>query len=174
MPNYRRAHVKGGTYFLTINALERHDNDIFTRHIDLLRHAVRLVKTRYPFIIHAWVVLPEHMHCVIELPVGDDNFSTRVRLIKLIFSKSLPKIERRSEVRERRAERGIWQRRFYEHCIQSDLDFERCVNYVHFNPVKHGWVSSVKDWTFSTFHRDVALGVLPLDWAGDGSSLELD
>jgi putative transposase len=174
MPNYRRSKVAGATYFLTINALERYDNDVLVRHIEALRQAVRFVKAKYPFVIHAWVVLPEHMHCVIELPAGDDDFSTRVRLIKLIFAKSVPKNERLSKVREKRNERGVWQRRFWEHLIRDDFDFEKHVNYVHFNPVKHAWVACVKDWPYSTFHRYVAQGVLPIDWAGGNGGLELD
>ena len=174
MSNYRRSKVGGATYFLTINALERHHNDVLVRHIEALREAVRVVKAKYPFIIHAWVVLPEHMHCVIELPVGDCDFSTRVRLIKLIFSKSLPKVEKLSTSRQNRHERGIWQRRFWEHLIRDERDFERHVDYVHFNPVKHGWVACVKDWPYSTFHRFVAQGILPCDWAGDDVGLALD
>ena len=163
---YRRMFRPAGTYFFTLNLLERNGNDLLIRHIDVLREAVRVVRSRHPFVIHAWVVLPEHMHCVIELPAGDNDFSTRVRLIKLIFAKSVPKNERLSKVREWRNERGIWQRRFWEHLIRDERDFEQHVNYVHFNPVKHGWAACVKDWPYSTFHRYVAQGVLPMDWAG--------
>ena len=166
MPNYRRTYQPGGTYFFTVNLLQRNDNDLLVRHIGALRHAVKSVKARHPFHIHAWVVLPEHLHCVIELPPGDSDFSTRWRLMKIVFSKSLPKTERRSRVRLKRGERGIWQRRFWEHLITNEVDYLAHMDYVHINPVKHGLVSRVVDWPFSTFHRLVKQGVYPNDWAG--------
>ena len=171
MSNYRRAWRKGGTYFFTVNLLERYQNDLLIRHIDTLRQVVKEIRLKHPFTVHAWVVLPEHMHCVIELPEGDDNFSVRWRLIKIGFSKALPKTERISVVRQKRGERGIWQRRFWEHLIRDERDFVAHVDYVHFNPVKHGWVRRVKDWEYSTFHRYVDQGVLPLDWAGGDANL---
>jgi putative transposase len=109
MPNYRRAWQPGGTYFFTVNLLERGNNDLLIRHIGLLREAVRTVKQRHPFDIHSWVVLPDHMHCMIKLPKNDDNFPLRWRLTKMGFSKTLPKQEYLSAVRKRRGERGIWQ-----------------------------------------------------------------
>ncbi len=166
MPNYRRAWHPGGTYFFTVNLLERSGNDLLTRHIAELREAVRVVRRDFPFEIHAWVVLPDHLHCVIELPEGDCDFALRWRLIKIRFSKSLPKTELRSETRVRRGERGIWQRRFWEHLIRDDQDFAAHMDYVHINPLKHGLVTRVADWPFSTFHPLVEEGVYPLDWAG--------
>ena len=166
MPNYRRAWHPGGTYFFTVNLLERKGNDLLVCHIETLREIVRSVQQRHPFKIHAWVVLPEHMHCVIELPVGDVDFPVRWRLIKMEFSKSLPRGERLSAARERRGERGIWQRRYWEHLIKNEADFQAHMDYVHVNPVKHGLVSRVSDWPFSTFHKLVERGVYPADWAG--------
>lgn len=163
---YRRLWHAGGTYFFTVNLLQRRNNDLLVRHIDVLRASVAKVKERHPFIIHAWVVLPDHFHCVIELPEGDADFATRLRLIKVGFSKSLPKTEFRSEVRNARGERGIWQRRFWEHLIKSDVDFQAHMDYVHINPVKHGLVKQVKDWPYSTFHALVEQGVYPENWAG--------
>ena len=110
MPDYRRAWCAGGTYFFTVNLLQRHHNDLLIRHIGLLRDVVRSVRSRHPFQIHGFVVLPEHLHCVIELPQGDANFATRWRLIKTAFSKALPSTERLSAVRAAHGERGIWQR----------------------------------------------------------------
>lgn len=115
MPDYRRAWHPGGTYFFTVSLLQRQGNDLLIRHIEALRAMVDLVRRRHAFRIHAWVVLPEHLHCVIELPPGDRDFATRWRLIKAGFSKSLPRTERLSAVRSRRGERGIWQRRYWEH-----------------------------------------------------------
>lgn len=171
---YRRMFRPAGTYFFTLNLLERRGNDLLIRHIDVLREAVRVVRSRHPFVIHAWVVLPEHTHFVIELPDGDYDYSLRIRLIKAYFSRHLPKDEVRNLARQKRNERGIWQRRFWEHLIRDERDFEQHVNYVHFNPVKHGWAACVKDWPYSTFHRYVAQGVLPEDWAGGEVGLELD
>jgi REP element-mobilizing transposase RayT len=108
MPDYRRYRVQGGTYFFTVNLLERHANDLMVRHIDSLRSVVRETRKRWPFHIDAWAVLPEHLHCVWTLSVGDDDNANR-RVIKQGFFKSLPITERRSAVRVARGERGIWQ-----------------------------------------------------------------
>lgn len=166
MPDYRRAWQPGGTWFFTVNLLERRGNDMLVRHIDSLRHVVIAVLRRHPFTIHGWVVLPDHLHCVIELPADDTDFPTRWRLIKTGFSKALPRVERLSEVRARRGERGIWQRRYWEHRIRDEADFRSHMDYVHINPVKHGLVARVVDWPFSTFHRLVKRGVYPSNWAG--------
>lgn len=169
--DYRRAWHPGGSWFFTVNLLHRRNNTLLVEHIDCLRNAVRVVKNRHPFTIHAWVVLPEHLHCILALPADDTQFALRWRLIKLLFSRSLPRTEFRSVVRQRRGERGIWQRRFWEHRIRDAEDFAAHMNYVHFNPVKHGLVQRVADWPFSTFHRLVEQGIYPIDWAG--GSMEL-
>ena len=111
MPDYRRYRVPGGTYFLTINLLDRR-LDLLTRHIEALREAVRRTRVKRPFHIDAWVVLPEHLHCVITLPPGDDDFSNRIKAIKIRFVQAVEPDERRSPVRAAKGERGIWQRRF--------------------------------------------------------------
>ncbi|GLR11927.1 transposase [Chitinimonas prasina] len=164
--DYRRAWCPGGTYFFTVNLLQRHNNDLLVRHVAALRAAVAHVRASHPFIIHGWVVLPDHLHCVIELPHGDADFSLRWRLIKGHFSKQIPKLEIRSTTRMQRGERGIWQRRYWEHLIRDETDYRSHMDYVHINPVKHGLVQSVSDWPYSTFHRLVARGVYPADWAG--------
>lgn len=165
MPNYVRYRIKGGCYFFTVNLLER-NNTLLVDQIELLRESVLLCKQKQPFHIDAWVVLPEHMHCIWTLPEGDDDFSARWKMIKTRFSKGLPKIERRSNVRIKRGERGIWQRRFWEHAIRDDEDYANHFHYLHFNPVKHGWVKTVIDWPFSSFHRYLKQGVYSADWAG--------
>jgi putative transposase len=171
MPNYRRAWMKVGTYFFTVNMLKRHNNDLLVRHIDLLREVVRgvanEVRANHPFIIHGWVVLPDHLHYVIELPQGDDNFAIRWKLIKSNFSRRIEKTEWLSDVRKQRGERGIWQRRFWEHLIRDERDFQAHMDYVHINPVKHGLVSRVQDWPYSTFHLLAKDGTYPVDWGGD-------
>ena len=166
MPNYRRAWCPGGTYFFTVTLLQRQATDLLTRRIDLLRQVVRQVKGERPFVIHAWVVLLDHLHCILELPEGDADFATRWRLIKMNFSKALPLSEPRDSVRKRRGERGIWQRRYWEHLIRDEDDLRAHMDYVHINPLRHGLVSRVADWPHSTFHRLVAAGVYPADWAG--------
>ncbi len=173
MPDYRRAWHPGGTYFFTVNLLQRQGNDLLTRHIELLRAAVISVRQRHPFKIHGWVVLPEHLHCVIELPPENADYATRWRLIKMKFSKALPRTERLSTVRSRRGERGIWQRRYWEHLIRNERDYRAHMDYVHINPVKHGLVNRVADWPHSTFHRLVGEGIYPANWAG-GNEDELE
>jgi len=167
MPDYRRFRIPGGCYFFTVNLLDR-KSSLLAERVDLLRKSVRIVKQRYPFHIDAWVVLPEHMHCIWTLPPNDDNFSGRWREIKKAFSRALPNNETRSTVRVRRNERGIWQRRFWEHAIRDERDYAAHMDYVHFNPVKHGWVKQASDWPYSSFHQWVRKKVYPQDWAGEG------
>lgn len=162
--DYRRVRINGGTYFFTVTLLERRGNDLLTRHIEELRQAVRQVKKQYPFKIHAWVVLPDHLHCLLELPAGDSDYALRWRLIKTLFSRSIPRCEFRTETRLRRRERGIWQRRIWEHCVRDQRDFDQHFNYIHYNPVKHGCVSRVADWPYSTFHHFVTRGVYDEHW----------
>ncbi len=113
-----------------------------------------------------WSCLNTSIDCVLELPLGDADYATCIRLIKLVFSKALPKTERMSAVRVRRGERGIWQRRYWEHLIRDEADYRAHLDYIHYNPVKHGWAKQVKDWPYSTFHRWVGQGVYPLGWGG--------
>ena len=167
MPDYHRNRVPGGTYFFTVNLLERNSR-LLTDRIEALREAVRKVRRARPFHIDGWVVLPEHIHCIWTLPEGDSDYSGRWRAIKIAFAKSVPKTERRSAVRRAKGERGIWQRRFWEHTIRDERDYASHMDYVHFNPVKHAHVERVRDWPYSSFHRLVEAGVYPLDWAGDG------
>jgi len=169
MTDYRRNRVPGGTYFFTVN-LEDRRSDLLIRHIDRLREAVRRARARAPFYIDAWVVLPEHMHCLWTLPEGDADFSTRWQAIKGSFSRRIPLGERRSESRVGKAERGIWQRRFWEHTIRDDGDYALHMDYIHFNPVKHGLVADAADWPYSSFHRCVANGLYPVGW--DGATTE--
>ncbi|WP_018995203.1 transposase [Thioalkalivibrio sp. ALJ2] len=166
MTDYRRVYVPGGTYFFTVNAAWRRNTTLLTDHIDALRDAFREVRRRHPVVIDAMVVLPEHLHCIWRLPEGDTDFSRRWRLIKARFSRSIAPIETRTYSRARRGERGIWQRRFWERCIRDERDWARHVDYIHYNPVRHGWVRAVADWPYSSFHRFVRAGVYPADWGG--------
>ena len=162
---YRRNYVKGGTYFFTVNLLDR-NKSLLVEHIDLLRESIRFVKSQRPFYIDAWVVLPDHLHAVLTLPDDDVDYSSHWREIKKRFSKSLPKTEFLTQTRKRKNERGIWQRRFWEHTIRDDNDYWHHVNYVHFNPLKHGLVSQVADWPYSSFHRAVKQGIYANNWCG--------
>lgn len=166
MTGYRRNFIAGGAFFFTVNLAERR-LALLTTHIDKLRAAFREIRARHPFTIEAIVVLPDHLHAVWRLPEGDADFATRWRLIKSAFSRSIAVGERISASRAAKGERGIWQRRYWEHMIRDEDDFARHVDYIHINPVKHGLVTRVRDWPHSSFHRMVKDGVYPEDWAGD-------
>jgi putative transposase len=166
MPNYRRAFVPGGCWFFTVNLLD-HRGSLLSDHVEALRDAMRTTRRAYPFRIDAIVVLPDHLHAVWTLPPDDADFSVRWRLIKARFARAIPPGERLSSVRQRRNERGIWQRRYWEHLIRDDTDYARHVEYCYINPVKHGLVRRVRDWPHSSFHRDVRAGLFPIDWAGE-------
>jgi putative transposase len=140
---------------------------LLTDHISLLRDSVWRVKRLYPFHIDVRVVLPDHLHCVLTLPPDTDDFPVRWRLIKLLFSKGLPRTERLSATRRKRAERGIWQRRYWEHTITKELDYAKHIDYIHVNPLKHGYVNRVQDWPYSTFHHYVRDGILVGDYFSD-------
>lgn len=173
MPNFRRWRVPGGSYFFTVNLLNRSQR-LLVEHIDILRAAFREVRAAHPFTIDAIVILPDHLHAVWTLPPGDEEFSMRWRQIKSAFSRALPKTESRSRSRTRRNERGIWQRRFYEHVIRDDDDYGAHVDYAHFNPVKHGLVERPIDWPYSSLHRYMREGILPPNWGTDGNIVDLD
>jgi putative transposase len=166
MTNYRRNFVSGGSYFFTLNLDDRRLT-LLTDHVDVLRRAFRETRARHLFAIEAIVVLPEHLHAIWTLPEGDSDYATRWRLIKSAFSRALPPGESVSASRAERAERGIWQRRYWERTLRDESDYARHIDYIHFNPVKHRHVARVKDWPYSSFHRMVRLGVYPEDWSGD-------
>lgn len=165
MPNYRRNYLPGGTFFFTLTLQDR-NSDLLVKHIQLLRTVVGRVKRERAFHIDAWVALPDHLHAIWTLLENDSDYSGRWRVIKKTFSKSLPYRKPANPVQKRRGERGIWQLRFWEHTIRDELDYEAHVNYVHFNPVKHGWVKQVRDCPYSSFHRYVQRSVYPVDWGG--------
>ena len=153
MSNYHRMWVPGGTYFFAINLLERNKNDLLVRHIRLLRESVAKEKQRRPFKVIAWVILPEHMHWLWKLPEHDCDFATRWRRIKTDFSLAIPKVESLSAVHIKRGERGIWQRRYWEYQIRDEKDLFAHIEYIHTNPVKHGYVEDASDWPHSSVHH---------------------
>jgi putative transposase len=163
MTNYRRNFIARGSFFFTVNLAERRLR-LLTQHIDELCTAFRETRRHHPFAIDAMVVLPDHLHTIWTLPEGDADFATRWRLIKSAFSRSMATGERISDSRAAKGERGIWQRRYWEHTIRDEKDFARHMDYIHINPVKHGLVAQVGDWPYSSFHRMVKLGIYPEDW----------
>ena len=175
MPRYIRSKTPGATWFFTVNLLQRRGNGLLVRHIGLLRQCVAQERARRPFAILAWVVLPEHMHWLWRLPKDDADFSTRWRRIKTDFSKSLPATELRSAVRQQAGERGIWQRRFWQHQIRDEADLARHMDYIHYNPVKHGWAKTPLEWPHSSFERHVRKGTYAADWAaGEAVTVRFD
>ena len=140
--------------------------------IDALRNAFSATRDERPFTIDAIVILPEHLHAIMTLPDGDGDFSGRWRRIKGQFTRQLIAAGVSVE-RNARGEYALWQSRFWEHTIRDDGDLTRHIDYIHYNPVKHGHVSRVKDWPLSSFHRYVRDGLLPPDWAGDASQMRV-
>ena len=167
MVRYRRNIVPGGTFFFTVTLADRRSS-VLVEHISALRSAFRIAGNERPFSIDAIVILPDHLHAIMTLPPDDANFSGRWRRIKGHFSTQL--IAAGVALRRHpNGELSLWQRRFWEHTIRDDGDFARHVDYIHFNPIKHGLVSRVRDWPHSSFHAYVRQGLLPEDWAGDVS-----
>ncbi len=169
---YRRAKTPGGTYFFTVVTYQRRKILCEPDNIALLREIFRSVMTNHPFSIDAIVILPEHLHCIWTLPENDCGFSTRWRLIKSEFSRRChPKYQQQpSASRQRKQEQAIWQRRFWEHLIRDERDFTQHVEYIHYNPVKHGLVRQPLDWEYSSFHRYVRQGLVDVNW-GEGEEI---
>ena len=167
MTEYRRIYTPGVAWFFTVNLAQRKGNYLLISQIDELRNAFRYIKKNYPYCMDAAVVLPDHLHCIWTLPVGDSNYSTRWNLLKGHFSRAVHRGERISISRQKRRERGVWQRRFWEHKIRDQEDFNCHVDYIHWNPVKHGWVKQVVDWPYSSFHGYVARGIYSENWCSD-------
>ncbi len=165
MTAYRRARIAGATYFFTVHCAERRGNRLLVDHVDTLRQAFRKVMNDHPFTIDAMVVLPEHLHCIWTLPPDDADYRTRWGLIKANFSRAIPRGERCSASRIKRGERGLWQRRYWEHVIRDERDFANHADYIHWNPVKHGWARRPGDWPWSSFHAYVCRGIYAVNWA---------
>lgn len=168
MVMYRRARQAGGCYFLTLALADRR-SDLLVRHVDLLREAIRQARSRRSFRLDAIVVLPEHLHMVMSLPEGDDDFSSRIASMKAAFVRAL-RAQGHPVRPNAKREAGLWQPRFWEHLLRDERDFAAHVDYIHINPLKHGLVTRVADWPHSSFHRYVREGLLPADWAGGEES----
>lgn len=165
MPNYRRSYHKGGTFFFTLVTNSRKP---FFNHSKIrfhLKQAIIKVKLELPFNIPAQVLLPDHWHFILTLPQSDINYSKRIGRIKALTTKML-NLDPDINIPE-----SIWQKRFWEHQIRDELDFQKHLDYIHINPVKHGLTKSVKDWPYSTFHKYYESGLYPNGW---GEELELE
>jgi putative transposase len=172
MVRYRRNFIPGGTYFFTVTLADR-TSSALVDNVDALRMALRIARHERPFTIEAIVILPDHLHTIWTLPSGDSDFSGRWKRIKAYFTHRL--VAAGIPVKcHRNGEYALWQRRFWEHTIRNEIDFERHVDYVHFNPVKHKLVNRVRDWPYSSFQAYVRRGVLPADWAGDVEESSMD
>lgn len=169
MTEYRRFYQPNATWFFTVNLAERKNNRLLVDNIDLLRECFRYVKQRKPYHIGAIVILPDHLHSIWTLPPDDSNFSVRWNMLKGRFSRAIDKGERVSVSRLNRRERGIWQRRFWAHLVTDQEDYNRHIDYIHWNPVKHGLVNCVIDWPHSSFHQFVEQGIYPAAWGNSGS-----
>lgn len=160
---YRLNYQDGGVYFFTVVTQSR--QPILIEHIDRLRDAFSHVQERFPFKIDAIVVLPDHLHTIWRLPEGDHNYSRRWMVLKRKFSSGLsPGI--RSPSQQSKREKGIWQRRFWEHTLRDEEDWRRHMDYIHYNPVKHGYAALPQQWRYSSFARAVRQGWYPPDWSG--------
>lgn len=171
MPNYRRIRIPGISYFFTVVTYKRRKILVIPQSRQILRAVINEVRQLQPFTICGWVLLPDHIHCIWTLPENDCNYSKRWGMIKAGFSKRAKNLFHRNEwmtdSKRKYREATTWQRRFWEHMIRDEDDFRKHMDYLHFNPVKHGLVKRVKDWPYSTFHRFVKNGFYPPDWGGD-------
>src|SRR4030043_1166609 len=150
---YRRVYINGGTYFFTLVTYNRRPIFSSQKSIDFLNDAFQYTASRMPFEVVANVILPDHVHFIWTLPVESCDFSTRWRLIKSYFTRHWCKDRTISEStsRAKKGERDIWQRRFWEHLIRDEFDFTRHIEYIHYNPVKHGYAIAPIDWNYSSF-----------------------
>jgi putative transposase len=162
---YRRANAAGAAYFFTVNLADRSAQTL-VQHINDLKKVMQKVKAAHPYALIAQAVMPEHLHAIWRLPPGDADFPMRWSLIKAGFSRHIAKTENVAESRAAKRERGIWQRRYWEHQIRDDTDLEQHVDYIHYNPVKHRWVKRSSDWPHSTLHEYIKRGMVTRDWGG--------
>ena len=171
MVNYRRNYVNGGSYFFTVVTDNRAKILCSPLARACLRKAVRTCQQQFPFESVAWVLLEDHLHTIWTLPKNDTRYSARWGFIKKEFTKVYlahgGNEQKRSNSRQSKRERGIWQRRFWEHTLQDEHDMARHFDYIHYNAVKHGVVNCAKDYGYSTFHKYVELGIYDKNWGCD-------
>ena len=155
---YRRAFVPGGTYFFTVVTAQRRPVFCDEEAVVTLRRAFRHVNEKRPFTVDAMAVLPDHLHCLWTLPSADNDYPTRWRLIKTWVTKH------HGAAHNRQAERSIWQSRYWEHAIRNEMDYRQHVEYIHYNPVRHGYVRRPVEWPYSSFRRYVKKNIYSEDW----------
>ena len=170
MSDYRRWYIPGGMFFFTVVTYDRRPILTTDAGRGFLRTAVEKIRDDRAFTLFANVLLPDHWHLIMQLPSGDDDYSTRVKRIKEEFTKSwleagLPEANV-TPTQAQKGERGIWQPRFWEHSVQDEDDLERCTDYIHWNPRKHDLVPRVCNWPWSSFHRFVSAGDYDINWGG--------
>lgn len=174
MSRYRRADTPGGTYFFTVVTYRRQPILCDPPVREALRQAICEMRNRRPFVVDAWVLMPDHLHCIWTLPSGDADFATRWSLIKRQVSTACGEHYRRGEwltdSKRKHRESTIWQRRYWEHQIRNESDLARHLDYIHYNPVKHALCRQPQDWPWSTIHRYIGSGLLPADW-GESESV---
>ena len=163
---YRRLYMPGGSYFFTLVTEQRRKILVGDETIAVLREAFRRVMVKRPFRINAAVVMPDHLHCIWTMPAGDHDFSTRWRLIKTWFTKNCDEALRGipDTGRTKRGEQTVWQHRYWEHALRNEEDFNHHVEYIHYNPVKHGYARRPDDWRYSSFRHYVNKGIYAADW----------
>ncbi len=161
---YRRNLVLGATFFFTVALADRRSS-LLIDHISNMRLAFRKARSERPFDIDAIVILPDHLHAIFTLPENDADFSHRWRRIKTVFTQG---VLCAGEALGRRdgTGRSLWQRRFWEHTIRNDADFSQHVDYIHYNPTKHGLASHPSAWPYSSLHRFIRQGLVAPDWGG--------
>lgn len=176
MPDYRRIYIPGGAYFFTAVTEGRRPLFAEAKNRAKLRVAMRSVLGERPVSIHAMVLLPDHLHTIWTLPDGDRDYSSRWGQIKERFTRSYLEAggleATGSASRRKHRERTVWQKRFWEHSVRDEVDFERCFDYIHWNPVKHGLVKRIADYPWSSFHRYVRLGWYDAHW-GEAEVLDV-
>ena len=158
MSNYRRYRQNGSSYFFTVVTHSRRKIFHSEPAVELLRAAFRSVMKTRPFIIDAIAVLPDHIHSLWSLPDGDEDYSTRWMVIKKQVSTHM------NAAKNHRGEKQVWQRRFWEHLIRDENDYQRHLDYIHYNPVKHGYVLRPAEWLHSSFNKAVADGLYEMNW----------
>lgn len=168
MPNYRRANMQGALYFFTVVTHNRRPILTSKHARGCLRHAINITREKRPFTIEGFVLLPDHIHTIWRLPEGDNDFPTRWQIIKSLFTRNYQRaIQPQTSISKskiQKNEQGIWQRRYWEHLIREEKDFYHHLDYIHYNPVKHGYVSSPKDWEFSSLQKYVEKEWYDINW----------
>ena len=178
MSRYIRLRHEGGLYFFTFVTHNRRPFLTTDLARSCLRNAWQTTRSLYPFDLVALCLLPDHLHCIWQLPEKDDAFPKRWQKLKSLFTHTYLKAGgqegQRTARQSRNGERAVFQSRYYEHCIRDHDDFRHHFDYTHYNPVKHGLASSAAAWPWSTFHRYVNMGWYDADWGLSPDAPDLD